>query len=79
MQKASLVQIQRDLRKLKKFVTALDKKVGKMAHPIIIEKFDEDALTPAEKRHLKRVRDDIKKGRLDKYISIEEFRAKYGV
>ncbi|MDE1869588.1 MAG: hypothetical protein KGH71_01205 [Candidatus Micrarchaeota archaeon] len=73
------MQVQREIRQLKKFVVALDKKVRKMSDSVIIEPIDEEKLTPSERRHLKKVRKDVLEGKMENYISIDELKAKYGL
>ncbi|MDE1870459.1 MAG: hypothetical protein KGH71_05790 [Candidatus Micrarchaeota archaeon] len=73
------MQIKRDIKRLKAAVGALDKKVMKMSHPIIIERVDEESLSPAQQKRIKKIRSDIKKGKLDKYLTIPQLKAKYNL
>lgn len=59
---------------MKQEIKMLKKKVGfQSVEPVIIERIYERDLTPAQKRRLREVDADVKAGRTDRFITLEEF------
>ena len=70
-----LSQLQREFKDMQQEIRMLKKKLGRpIVEPVIIERLDERDLTPAQKRHIHEVDADVKKGRANRFVTLEEFR-----
>ena len=70
-----LLQLQREFKDMQQEIKMLKKKVGRpIVEPVIIERIAEKDLTPAQKKHLHEVDADIKAGRTNRFVTLEEFR-----
>ncbi len=69
-----LLQLQREFRDMKQEIKMLKKKLGSpIIEPVIIERISEADLTPAERRHLRKVDVEVKTGKVGNFMSLEEF------
>lgn len=75
MQKASTVQLQREVERLKKSINKLNKRAASKQLPLIIEKIDESMLTIKQKKRMHEIINDIKHNKKEKFLTLEEFKA----
>jgi hypothetical protein len=69
-----LLQLQREFKDMQQEIKMLKKKLGRsIVEPVIIERLGEKDLTPAQKRHLHEVDADVKAGKTNKFVTLEEF------
>ncbi len=69
-----LLQLQKEFRGMKREIKMLKKKLGRPAiEPIIIERIEEKDLTPAQKKHIHEIDSDVKAGRTNRFVTLEEF------
>lgn len=71
-----MAQLQKDVKTMKQEIEKI-KKVQRrtIVEPIIIEKISDNDLTSTERRHIKEARADIKAGRMEKFVTLEELEA----
>lgn len=77
MQKASLIQLQREVARLKKSVSLLTSRVSIRQTPIIIEKIDDIMLTPKERKRMQEALDNLKHGKKDRFVTLTELKTRY--
>lgn len=69
-----LLQLQREFKDMQQEIKMLKKKLGRpIVEPIIIERLEEKDLTPAQKKRLHEVDADVKAGRTNRFVTLEEF------
>lgn len=70
-----LLQLQKEFRGMQQEIKMLKKKLSRpIVEPVLIEKIDERRdLTSAEKRHLREIDADVKAGRMNRFVALEEF------
>jgi hypothetical protein len=79
MQKASLLQLQKDIEKLKKAVNHLNQKSTKKFEAIIIEEIDESNLTAKQKKELTRIIYNLKHNKKNEFLTLDELMVRYKI
>ncbi len=80
MQRVSMLQIRRDVDRLQREMVIVKKRLRSIAkEPVIIERVPYSSLTAKERRHIRQAREDIRHGRLGKFVTLEQVMARYGI
>ena len=70
----ALLQLQREFKDMQQEIKMLKKKLGRpIVEPVIIERLGEEDLTPAQKKRLHEVDANVKAGKSNRFVTLEEF------
>jgi len=77
MTEPKLEKLEHEIGELKREIIGIRRMVVTMVkEPIMIEQLSEEKLTKKEKKLMKEALDDLRKGRKDKFVSLDELRKK---
>ena len=69
-----LLQLQSEFKDMRQEIKMLKKKLGRpIVEPVIIERLEEKDLTPAQKKRIREVDADVKAGKTNRFVTLEEF------
>ena len=69
-----LLQLQREFKDMRQEIKMLKKKLGRpIVEPVIIERLEEKDLTSAQKKRVHEVDAEVKTGRANRFVTLEEF------
>lgn len=78
MTEAKLEKLEHEIGQIKREIVGIKRMVITMVkEPVIIEQLSEESLTKNEKKLMNEALEDLKKGRKDRFVSLNKLRKKY--
>lgn len=78
MPEPKLEKLEHEIGQLKREIIGIRRMVVTMVkEPIVIEQLSEDMLTKKEKKLMNETLDDLRKGRKDKFMGLDELKKRY--